>query len=260
MVLLLCFIIIAIVRYLRLLHTKEKHRARFAFSSADSYWKETPQMQVICRIGCPLERIIMQVHSECGCCKHDVQQNIRILKSPTCETYERPCRCETCGSANTFKVYMLKHCGNLHYRCQMCEKSYALAVHLFIQTYTYSYWWEMSQLREPSSCIWATSWENHFMQYANNKGAVQPAHLRSLISPIVVRCLDSIIPLVSISKLSSLYLASVDAQAGLCLTWLQTPNTGFLVTRLICWHTVEIKKLGWSTKTTTKWPVSPVEI
>ena len=31
------------------------------------------------------------------------------------------------------------------------------------------------------------------MPYANNKGADQPAHPRSLISTFVVRCLDSII-------------------------------------------------------------------
>ena len=33
------------------------------------------------------------------------------------------------------------------------------------------------------------------MSYANNKGADQPAHPRSLISAFVVRCLDSIISL-----------------------------------------------------------------
>ena len=47
---------------------------------------------------------------------------------------------------------------------------------------------------------WATSWENLFLQYANNKGADQPAHPCSLISTFVVHCLDSIIPLVSISE------------------------------------------------------------
>ena len=52
--------------------------------------------------------------------------------------------------------------------------------------------------------IRATLWENLFMLYANNKGADQPAHSRSLISAFVVRCLDSLIPLVSISKISSL--------------------------------------------------------
>ena len=61
------------------------------------------------------------------------------------------------------------------------------------------------------------SWENLFMQYANKKGADQPAHQRSLISTFVVHCLDSIIPPVSISEMSSLYLASVAAQAGLSL-------------------------------------------
>ena len=37
----------------------------------------------------------------------------------------------------------------------------------------------------------AMLWENLFMQYANNTGDDQPAHLRSLISACVVRCLDT---------------------------------------------------------------------
>ena len=81
--------------------------------------------------------------------------------------------------------------------------------------------------------IWATSWENLFLAYVNNKGADQPAHQHSLISAFAVHCLDSIIPLVSISKISSLYLASVAEQAGLSHTWLHIPKTGFLATRLI---------------------------
>ena len=40
--------------------------------------------------------------------------------------------------------------------------------------------------------------------YANNKGADQPAHPRSLISAFVVRCLDSIISLESIAEISRL--------------------------------------------------------
>ena len=70
------------------------------------------------------------------------------------------------------------------------------------------------------------------MSYANNKGADQPAHPRSLSSTFVVRCLDSIIPLVTISEISSLCLASVAAQAGLSLQWSQTPKTGSLMMRL----------------------------
>ena len=81
--------------------------------------------------------------------------------------------------------------------------------------------------------IWASSWENLFLPYANNKDADQPAHPRSLLSAFVVRCLDSIIPLFSISEISSLYLASVAEQAGLSLPRSQTPKTGFLMTRLI---------------------------
>ena len=42
------------------------------------------------------------------------------------------------------------------------------------------------------------------MPYANNKGADQPAHPRSLISAFVVRCLGSIISLDSIAKISRL--------------------------------------------------------
>ena len=60
----------------------------------------------------------------------------------------------------------------------------------------------------------------------------QPAHPRSLISAFVVRCLDSITPLVSISEFPSLYLASVTAQTGLSLPLSQTPKTGFIATRL----------------------------
>ena len=80
------------------------------------------------------------------------------------------------------------------------------------------------------------------MPYANNKGAVQPVHLRSLIRAFVVCCLESIIPLVSISEISSQYLASVAAQASLNLPSSQTPKTGFLVTRLI----LESTRFSWS--------------
>ena len=77
-----------------------------------------------------------------------------------------------------------------------------------------------------------TKWLCHektcFLSYANIKGADQPADPRSLISTIVVRYLDSMIPILAKSKMSS----SVAEQAGLSLTWLETPKTGFLVTWL----------------------------
>ena len=81
--------------------------------------------------------------------------------------------------------------------------------------------------------IWASSWENLLLPYVNNKCADQPAHLRSLISIFVVRCLDSLIPPFSVFEISRLCLVPVAAQAGLSLTWSQTRKTGFLVTRLI---------------------------
>ena len=69
--------------------------------------------------------------------------------------------------------------------------------------------------------------------YANNKGTDQPARPRSLNSAFVVRCLYSIIPLLVISSISRLLLLSVSEQAGLSLTWSQTPKTDFLMTWLI---------------------------
>ena len=65
------------------------------------------------------------------------------------------------------------------------------------------------------------------MSYANNNGADQPAHPRSLISVFVVRCLDSVMSLVSVTKMSSLMLASVAEQASLSLTSLEPPEDTF---------------------------------
>ena len=71
------------------------------------------------------------------------------------------------------------------------------------------------------------------MPYANNKGTDQPAHSRSLINAFIVLCLDSIIPIFGVPCLDSIIpRVSVAEQAGLSLTWSQTPMTGFLVTRL----------------------------
>ena len=68
------------------------------------------------------------------------------------------------------------------------------------------------------------------LPYANNKGADQPAHPRSLISAFVVRCLDSLIPLLAIN-VAEITISSVE-QEGLSFNWSETPKTGFLVTRL----------------------------
>ena len=57
-------------------------------------------------------------------------------------------------------------------------------------------------------------------------------HMRTTKAQI--SCLDNIISLVSVSKISSLLLVSVAEQAGLSINRSQSPNTGFLVTWLIC--------------------------
>ena len=66
------------------------------------------------------------------------------------------------------------------------------------------------------------------MPYANNKGADQPAHLHSLTSTFVVRCLDGTICILAISQVSRFWLASVAEQAGLNLTWSKILEDTFL--------------------------------
>ena len=61
------------------------------------------------------------------------------------------------------------------------------------------------------------------MPYANNKGADQPAYLRSLITTFVVRCLDSNDMYTCYIQSFKILLASVAEQAGLNLTWLKIP-------------------------------------
>ena len=69
--------------------------------------------------------------------------------------------------------------------------------------------------------------KTHLMSYANNKGADQPAHPRSLISAFVVRCLDSVVSLVSVIKISSLMPASVAERASLSRTGRKPPEDMF---------------------------------
>ena len=61
------------------------------------------------------------------------------------------------------------------------------------------------------------------MAYANNKSA-DP---RSLISTIVVRCLDRLTCILAISNVARFWLASVAEQAGLNVTWSQTLEDTF---------------------------------
>ena len=59
--------------------------------------------------------------------------------------------------------------------------------------------WQL--IRVFTVCMWASSRENLFLPYANDKGADQPAHLHSVIGAFVVHCLACIIPILPISKI-----------------------------------------------------------
>ena len=85
-----------------------------------------------------------------------------------------------------------------HSACVLLQSSLCCALH--VQTIS-SYWCgALRKVIDSNTC----TWKNLFMPYANNKGADQSAHMRSLISTFVVCCLDSIIPLLAIAKLSRL--------------------------------------------------------
>ena len=69
--------------------------------------------------------------------------------------------------------------------------------------------------------------------FANNTGADQPAHPRSLISAFVIRFLENIICKLATGEISIFKLVSVAEEIGLKLALSYTPKTGFLATRPI---------------------------
>ena len=73
-----------------------------------------------------------------------------------------------------------------------------LLISLMIKVLPQSCTYNVLELNEPGHekmCL---------MSYANNKGADQPVHPRSLISAFVVRCLDSMVSLDSLAEISRL--------------------------------------------------------
>ena len=76
------------------------------------------------------------------------------------------------------------------------------------------------------------------MSYANNKGADQPAHPRSLISTFVIRCLDRVISLDSVAEISRLQLASVVHRTVCVWPDRKLPKTCFVVS----WLTYNFEK------------------
>ena len=70
-------------------------------------------------------------------------------------------------------------------------------------------------------------------RFANNKGADQPAHPRSLISAFVICFLESTICKLAICEISIFLLFSVAEVTGFGLALSEIPKTGFLATRPI---------------------------
>ena len=66
-----------------------------------------------------------------------------------------------------------------------------------------------------------------------NKDADQLRNNCTADQRLCFRYMDSTIPLLPKSEISSLWPSSVAVQPGLCRTWSKTPKTGFLRTRLI---------------------------
>ena len=70
-------------------------------------------------------------------------------------------------------------------------------------------------------------------RFANNKGADQLGHRRSLISAFVIRFLASSISTIAISEISIFQLVCVAEETGLSIPMSGTPKTGFLMKRPI---------------------------
>ena len=68
--------------------------------------------------------------------------------------------------------------------------------------------------------------------HANNKGADQTAHVRSLRNAFVVRFLERIITNLAACKISIYLPVSVAKHTELKICWSQTPKTDFLTTRV----------------------------
>ena len=73
--------------------------------------------------------------------------------------------------------------------------------------------------------------KNYLWGFANNKGADQPAHLRSLISAFVNRELKMIISSLAMWRISNYELVHLAQQACLNITLSQNKKIDFLVSR-----------------------------
>ena len=70
--------------------------------------------------------------------------------------------------------------------------------------------------------IWASTRENLFSLFANNKGADQPAHPRYLVSAFAICLLECIISKLATGEISIFQLVSVAEETGFSLPMLET--------------------------------------
>ena len=75
--------------------------------------------------------------------------------------------------------------------------------------------------------------KTNIFAYAKNKDADQLRVYREADQRLCFHYIDSIIPLLSITEISSLWSSCVALQPCLFGTWSETQKTGFLTTRLI---------------------------
>ena len=81
---------------------------------------------------------------------------------------------------------------------------------------------------------WASAQENLYKcirGYPNNKGADQPAHLRSLVCAFVICYLKSLVIKLASYEISILQLVSVADETGLSLALSETLKKGFVASR-----------------------------
>ena len=129
----------------------------------------------------------------CGFYDHVKPQNADILSSRKCLnflSFLHIWRIKAPAWSHIFSC-MIIYLPVLSIQTQGCRPS----AQINSKGWTNVYLMKLTSDRYSCIFIWAMSWENLFMPYANNKGADQPVHPHSLISAFVVRCLDSRIPL-----------------------------------------------------------------
>ena len=103
-----------------------------------------------------------------------------------------------------------------------CYHDVCLCNHLCDKQFSHDAAHFMSRdVRKPDFCI------------CENKAADQLCGKRTTDQRLCFRYIDSTIPLLPKSEISSLQPSSVISQPGLCRTWSETPKTGFLTSRLL---------------------------